>query len=166
MGKSLARRLETATFFPSMKRTAALLLLLCSLTLLPAQDAAQATLPITTLTINTIQVAAEVADEPEERTIGLMHRDGLAKNSGMLFVMPRAERAAFWMRNTKIPLSIAYINASGMIVEIHSLKPLDETPVPSKFPAIAYALEMEDGWFDKNGVYPGDRIGGLPAPPR
>lgn len=149
-----------------MKRTAALIILLCSLSLLPAQDAAQATLPITTLTINNIQVAAEVADDPEERTIGLMHRDSLAENSGMLFVMPRAEQAAFWMRNTKIPLSIAYINTSGTIVEIHALKPLDETPVPSKFPAIAYALEMEAGWFDKNGIYPGDRIRGLPAPPR
>lgn len=149
-----------------MKRLAALTLLLCSFVTLLAQDAAQAPLPVTTLTINNVQVAAEVADEEQERTIGLMYRESLAKDSGMLFVMPRPERAIFWMRNTKLPLSIAYINPSGTIVEIHSLKPLDETPVPSAFPAIAYALEMEEGWFDKNGIYAGDRIRGLPAPPR
>ena len=80
----------------------------------------------------------------------------------MLFVMPRPERASFWMKNTTLPLSVAYINPDGVIVEIHDLEPLDEKPVPSAFPNIAYALEMKQGWFAENGILAGDRIRGLP----
>ena len=93
----------------------------------------------------------------------LMFRDRLAPNAGMLFVMPKPERASFWMKNTTLPLSVAYINPAGVIVEIHDLEPLDEKPVPSAFPNIAYALEMEQGWFSANGILAGDRIQGLPA---
>jgi len=132
---------------------------------LHAQTEAQPTLPITQLTVNGKTIAAEVADDNQERSAGLMFREKLAPDSGMLFVMPRADVVSFWMRNTKLPLSIAYINASGMIMEIHSLKPFDETPVKSTFPSIAYALEMEQGWFDQNGILPGDRLRGLPPLP-
>jgi uncharacterized membrane protein (UPF0127 family) len=107
-------------------------------------------------------VTAEVADEPQERAMGLMFRKKLAPDRGMLFVMRAPEAAAFWMKNTTIPLSVAYINSSGTILEIHSLKPLDETPIPSVFANVAYALEMEQGWFSKNGILAGDRIQGLP----
>ena len=95
--------------------------------------------------------------------MGLMFRDRLASNAGMLFVMPKPERASFWMKNTTLPLSIAYINPAGVILEIHDLQPLDERPVPSAFPNIGYALEMEQGWFSENGILAGDRIQGLPA---
>ena len=129
------------------------------------QTAAQPTLPSIKLDVDGKTVTAEVADNSTERQTGLMFREKLAPDSGMLFVMPRREQAIFWMKNTKIPLSVAYLNAAGTILEIHALKPLDETPVPSAFPTIAYALEMEEGWFEKNNVYPGDRMLGLPSPP-
>ena len=89
-------------------------------------------------------------------------RERLARNAGMLFVMPKPERASFWMKNTTLPLSVAYINSAGVILEIHDLEPLDEKPVPSAFLNIAYALEMEQGWFNENGILAGDRIQGLP----
>jgi hypothetical protein len=92
-----------------------------------------------------------------------MFRKNLAPDSGMLFVMPEPEHAAFWMKNTTLPLSVAYINPSGMILEIHDLQPLNEKPVPSAFSNIAYALEMEQGWFARNRILAGDRIKGLPA---
>jgi uncharacterized membrane protein (UPF0127 family) len=70
----------------------------------------------------------------------------------------------FWMRGTLVPLSIAYINAAGIIREIHELKPLDETAARSTFRDLLYALEVPHGWFQKNKILPGDRILGLPAP--
>ena len=128
-----------------------------------AQETAQVALPAITLSVGGKAVTAEVADEPQERVTGLMFRKNLAPDSGMLFVMPEPEHAAFWMKNTTLPLSVAYINQSGMILEIHDLQPLDEKPVPSAFSNIAYALEMEQGWFARNRILAGDRIKGLPA---
>ena len=128
-----------------------------------AQEAAQVSLPAITLNVGGKAVTAEVADEPRERETGLMFRKGLAADSGMLFVMPGPEPAAFWMKNTTLPLSVAYISEAGLILEIHDLQPLDERPVPSAFSNIAYALEMEQGWFAKNRILAGDRIKGLPA---
>ena len=137
-------------------------LLLSSMPLL-AQEAAQPTLPTKTLTVGSKSVTAEVADDNQERMTGLMFRKELKPDSGMLFVMPRPDKASFWMRNTVIPLSIAYISPEGRILEIHEMKALDETPVPSHFNNIAYALEMEKGWFSKSGVLQGDQVTGLPA---
>lgn len=127
-----------------------------------AQEAAQPPLPAIKLAVNQKTVTAEVADEPIERMTGLMFRENLAPDSGMLFVMPRPDQVSFYMKNTKVPLSIAYINASGLILEIHDLQPKNETPVPSLFKTIAYALEMEQGWFNQNNVLAGDRVRGLP----
>lgn len=127
------------------------------------QETAQPPLPTVTLTAaNGKTITAEVADDHEERMMGLMFRDKLAPDAGMLFVMPRPDRAGFWMKNTRIPLSIAYINPSGIILEIHDLKPHDEKPVNSVFPSVAYALEMEQGWFARAGVNPGEKLRGLP----
>jgi uncharacterized membrane protein (UPF0127 family) len=128
-----------------------------------AQEAAQLELPAITLRVGKKAVTAEVADEPQERATGLMFRKDLAPDSGMLFVMPAPEPAAFWMRNTKLPLSVAYISPSGVILEIHDLEPLNEAPVTSSFANIAYALEMQRGWFGRHGILPGDRVQGLPA---
>ena len=127
-----------------------------------AQETAQLALPAITISVGGKAVTAEVADEPQERVTGLMFRKNLASDSGMLFVMPEPEHAAFWMKNTTLPLSVAYINESGLILEIHDLRPLNEKPVPSAFSNIAYALEMEQGWFARNGILAGDRIKGLP----
>lgn len=134
---------------------------LCSSTVF-AQTTAQPTLPTTSLQIGSQTVIAEIADEDHEREAGLMFRETLEENRGMLFVMPSTGPTAFWMKNTRIPLSIAYIEPNGTIAEIHELEPFNEKPVRSTFPKIAYALEMPQGWFTKKNIWPGERISGLP----
>ena len=129
-----------------------------------ARTPPQEILPTVTLRIGTVAVEAEVADEIDERTIGLMGREELADGKGMLFVFREPQAMNFWMRDTLVPLSIAYINAAGIIREIHELKPLDESATRSAFRDLVYALEVPQGWFQRNKILPGDRILGLPAP--
>ncbi len=106
----------------------------------------------------------EIADDPDERTRGLMDRNELAENHGMLFVFPRAERRSFWMKDTKIPLSIAYINQYGEILEIYHMEPLSLEPVSSRYPA-QYALEVPRSNFERLGITTGVVIDldGLPS---
>ena len=125
---------------------------------------AQERLPTVKLTVGRALVNAEVADEDSERAKGLMGRKELADGQGMLFVFGAPQPMSFWMHDTVIPLSIAYINAQGVIREIHDLKPLDETPVQSAFDDLMFALEVPQGWFERNNILPGDRILGLPSP--
>ncbi len=127
---------------------------------------AQPELPVTTLRIGAASIRAEVADDDSERSTGLMFRESLAAGSGMLFVMPSVGPASFWMQNTLIPLSIAFLDESGTIMEIHDLQPNSEKLVRSTFSRIAYALEMPQGWFGKNNIWPGERVTGLPALPK
>jgi len=129
-----------------------------------ARTPPQEILPTITLRIGAATVEAEVADETDERTIGLMGREELAEGKGMLFVFREPQALGFWMRDTLVPLSIAYINAAGVIREIHDMQPLDETPARSAFRDLVYALEVPQGWFHKNKILPGDRIVGLPSP--
>ena len=129
-----------------------------------ARTPPQEILPTITLRIGTVAVEAEVADEIDEKTIGLMGRAELAEGRGMLFVFREPQAMGFWMRDTLVPLSIAYINAAGVIREIHDMQPLDETPARSAFRDLLYALEVPQGWFHKNKILPGDRITGLPSP--
>ena len=126
----------------------------------PPQDV----LPKIALRIGSATVEAEVADEPDERTAGLMGREKLEDGQGMLFVFREPQAMGFWMRDTLVPLSIAYINAAGVIREIHDMQPLDETPARSAFRDLLYALEVPQGWFHKNKILPGDRVLGLPSP--
>jgi len=125
---------------------------------------AQPQLPKITLTIGDQKISAEVADDPDEKTIGLMGRKELAEGDGMLFVFSRPQPMGFWMKDTLIPLSIAYLNAGGIIREIHDMQPLEENPVSSVFRDLVYALEVPQGWFAKNGILVGDRVLGLPKP--
>jgi uncharacterized membrane protein (UPF0127 family) len=129
-----------------------------------ARTPPQEILPTITLRIGAVTVEAEVADEIDEKTIGLMGREELAEGKGMLFVFREPQAMGFWMRDTLVPLSIAYINAAGVIREIHDMQPLDETPARSAFRDLLYALEVPQGWFHKNKILPGDRITGLPSP--
>ena len=99
----------------------------------------------------------EVADDPDERRRGLMFRTRLDPDHGMLFVFPDAQLRSFWMVNTAIPLSIAYIGADGVIQEIHDMQPFSRAPVPSRAPAM-YALEVNQGRFQEVGVRVRDRI--------
>jgi uncharacterized membrane protein (UPF0127 family) len=109
------------------------------------------------------QVSAEVADTPQERALGLMGRVSLAPDTGMLFIYPDEAVRSFWMKNTPLPLSIAYISRAGRIVHLAELAPLSEDPVPSLHPTM-YALEMEAGWFTAHDVKVGQTIAGLPEP--
>ncbi|MFP4178841.1 MAG: DUF192 domain-containing protein [Spirochaetaceae bacterium] len=99
----------------------------------------------------------EVAQTDKERSRGLMYRSSLGENEGMLFVFERDQRLSFWMKNTEIPLSIAYISRDGTIREIHDLKPHSERAVESSH-AVRYALELPRGAFDRAGAGPGDSI--------
>ena len=108
-------------------------------------------------------VDAEVADSDAERQIGLMHRDPLDTDKGMIFVYPDERVRGFWMKNTPSPLSIAFINASGRVVHTAEMTPFDETVVPSEYAAM-YALEMSRGWFVSHNVTAGALVTGLPGP--
>jgi len=102
-------------------------------------------------------VMVEVANTPEQREQGLMHRKELKDGYGMIFVFERDQIMSFWMKNTLIPLSIAYAAQDGRILEIHDMQPGDLTPVRSSRSA-RYALEVPQGWFDRAGIAPGDRL--------
>lgn len=117
------------------------------------------------ITVDGKPVSAEIADNGEERSMGLMYRDSLPAEQGMLFVYDRSEVRSFWMKNTRIPLSIAFIDSKGVIVSISDMKPMDTSSVPSGTPA-QYALEMNQGWYSRNDVQVGDRVEGLPPGPK
>ena len=119
-------------------------------------------LPATTLTIGKHKIVAEVAATDEQRATGLMYRFSLKPDHGMVFVFESAQPQAFWMKNTFIPLSIAFIASDGRIVNIADMAPQDERSHWSTGPA-QYALEMRKGWFAERGIGPGDRVTGLPA---
>jgi uncharacterized protein len=125
--------------------------------------AAAGELATVALAINGHKIVAEVAATQDQRAMGLMHRFSLKPDHGMVFVFERAEPLAFWMKNTFIPLSIAFIGADGRIVSLDDMAPQDETTHWSKGPAL-YALEMRKGWFAEQGIRPGDRVDGLPPP--
>ena len=112
------------------------------------------------LRIKQHEIRVEVANTGQTRLRGLMFRDKLAQNSGMLFLYPRAEASAMWMKNTRIALSVAFIDASGHILNIAEMEPFSEQAHASSG-AAAYALEMNRGWFSKRGIKAGDRIEGL-----
>ncbi len=120
-------------------------------------------LPTQKLLVDGHPVVAEVADDPEERSTGLMYRTSLPVDGGMLFVYPDAAPRSFWMKNTTLPLSIAFVSADGHIVNIADMKPLDRTSTLSTGDSV-YALEMVQGWFDEHRVVAGATIEGLPAP--
>lgn len=106
-------------------------------------------------------VQAEIAETPRQREIGLMHREGLPEDGGMLFIYPEASKLSFWMKNTRIPLSIAFISDQGVITEILDMdppRPGAEPPTYTSREANRYALEVNRGWFQKKGIGPGARV--------
>lgn len=114
------------------------------------------------LSIEGHQFTVELADTPELRQRGLMDRRTLDPMAGMLFVFPESALRSFWMKDTLIPLSIAYIDERLTIREIHDMEPLSLVPVPSRFPAM-FALEVNQGVFEQLGIGPGDRLRPSPA---
>ena len=93
--------------------------------------------------------------------MGLMGRVSLLPDQGMLFIYPDEAPRSFWMKNTPLPLSIAFMDVNGRIVHIADMRPLSEAPIPSQHPAM-YALEMTQGWFGEHGVKVGQSVAGLP----
>lgn len=118
-------------------------------------DHPQPRLPTLKLYLGPAELEAEIARAPREIATGMMHRTTMPEGTGMLFVFARPEPRSFYMRNTLIPLSIAYLSPEGEILEIHKMQPLDETPVDSASDRVQYALEVPQGWFEKNGIRPG-----------
>ena len=108
-----------------------------------------------------VPVLAEIAVSDTERGTGLMYRKSLADGEGMLFVFDRDQKLSFYMRNTLIPLSIAFILSDGRITEIRDMQPLDETSIVS-VRSVRYALEVPQGWFAREGIEPGDTVRGIP----
>lgn len=122
-----------------------------------AQSEAQPPLPTVTLVINSHELTAEVAQRIGQRYMGLSFRTELAPNAGMLFVYPAEQMLTFTMRNTKIPLTIAYISKDWVINEFHDMPVGPNQLFPSSKPA-QYALEVNQGWFKSKGIAVGDRL--------
>jgi uncharacterized membrane protein (UPF0127 family) len=115
----------------------------------------------TTIRVGNHEITVEIAADNASRRHGLMERQSMPPDHGMLFIFPHEKTLSFWMKNTPLPLSIAYADSEGRIVRIADLEPLSLDAVPSVRPAL-YALEMNRGWFQKNGVIEGDRVRKIP----
>jgi len=138
--------------------TAAALIAFCAAT-------AAAELPGVELQIKGQRVVAEIAATEATRTTGLMNRFSLQPDHGMLFVFAQPQPLAFWMKNTYVPLSIAFIDADGRILNIDDMAPLTEATHPSRGAAL-YALEMKKGWFAQHAIGAGDPVMGLERAPK
>ncbi|OZI74468.1 DUF192 domain-containing protein [Bordetella genomosp. 12] len=141
-------------------RSAALALALSPLAAFAAGPQ-QNTLPTTQLSTGIHVIQAEVADTDAKRRIGLMNRKALPGNTGMLFVFEQPDLQCFWMRNTLLPLSIAFIADDGTISNIEDMAPQTDDAHCSRKP-VRYALEMSQGWFAERGVKAGAKLDGLP----
>jgi uncharacterized membrane protein (UPF0127 family) len=142
------------------------LLLACSVAVLMAlsSPASGEELPTVQLSIKGHRLAAETAATTATRTVGLMHRFSLKPDHGMLFVFDAPQPLAFWMKNTFVPLSIAFLGADGRILNIEDMAPQTEATHPSRGLAL-YALEMKKGWFAERAIAAGDRVEGLEKAP-
>ena len=122
---------------------------------------AQQRFPMTTLTIGVHLIQAEVAVRDEERAQGLMFRERLGTNEGMVFRFPDNRQVCMWMKNTFVPLSVAFIDEAGKVINIEDMQPQTQDAHCATRPA-RYALEMNQGWFRQKNVKPGAKIEGLP----
>ncbi len=128
----------------------------------PAQETSSPQqLPTITLRAGMFNIQAQVARSPDQRAKGLMFREQMPAHEGMLFVFESATPQCFWMRNTLLPLSIAFIADDGTIVNTAEMAPKTDASHCSTKP-VRYALEMNQGWFDKRGMKPGARLLGGP----
>jgi uncharacterized membrane protein (UPF0127 family) len=118
-------------------------------------------LPIVELKTGIYRIQAELADTPKAREVGLMNRTSMPTNSGMLFIFEQKAGHCFWMNNTKIPLSIAFLTDDGKIVNIEEMQ-AETTNNHCPKAAVRYALEMNKQWFSERVIVPGTIIQGLP----
>ena len=138
-----------------------LLLTLCLTASITRPAIAQQRFPVTTLNIGIHLIQAEVAVRDEERSQGLMFREQLGANEGMVFRFPENRPVCMWMKNTFVPLSVAFIDDTGKIINIEDMQPQTQDAHCAKRPA-RYALEMNQGWFRQKNVKAGTKVDGLP----
>jgi len=140
-----------------MARVLTLLLLAAAAIAVRAQ---QPPLPVVELGAGLYRIHAELADRDETRTIGLMQRTSLAPSSGMLFLFDTSAEHCMWMKNTLLPLSVAFVDEHGTIVNIEDMQPQTEASHCAARPA-RFALEMAQGWFARRGIRAGTRLRGV-----
>ena len=148
-----------AFFFPRMRIALSIFALAFAL-------AARAELPVVELSAGVHLIRAELANTSATRARGLMYREKLAPNAGMLFRFDENSIQCMWMKNTLIPLSVAFIDEAGAIINIVDMQPHSEQSHCATRPS-RYALEMNRGWFAERGIKPGAKLRGiekLPAP--
>lgn len=126
-----------------------------------AQDAPQTDLPRVKLSAGMHLIDAQVAATIEQRSTGLMFRRDMPQSEGMLFVFEQAAVQCFWMKNTLLPLTAAFVANDGTIVNLADMKPRTTESHCSKEP-VRYVLEMNQGWFGKKGIKAGSKLGGQP----
>lgn len=126
-----------------------------------AQESAQMDLPRIKMSAGMHQIEAQVARTPDQRSIGLMFRKEMPTHEGMLFVFEQPSGLCFWMKNTLIPLTAAFISDDGTVVNLADMKP-QTTDSHCALRPVRYVLEMNRGWFEKRGIKAGSKISGAP----
>lgn len=129
-----------------------------------AQGQPQMNLPRIEITAGMHRIEAQVAASPQERQTGLMHRKEMPAHEGMLFVFEQPATQCFWMKNTLLPLTAAFVADDGTIVNLADMQPMTENPHCSAKP-VRYVLEMNQGWFGPKGIKAGSKLGGRPFLP-
>ena len=127
-------------------------------------DQAQPKLQTIKLWLGANELITEVARSTTEIATGMMYRTEMAENEAMIFVFHQPFRASFYMRNTVLPLSCAYIGSNGEILEIRDMKPLDESPIVAASNKVQYVLEVKQGWFSRHNVKPGTIVSAEKGP--
>lgn len=135
------------------------LLALCASVM--AQDEPQMDLPRAKLSVGVHQITAQVAQTPSQRSTGLMFRKQMPQTEGMLFIFEQPGMQCFWMKNTLLPLTAAFVADNGEIVNLMDMKPHSEAPHCSTKP-VRYVLEMNQGWFAKKSITAGAKLSGEP----
>ena len=140
---------------------ACLLWLAVGLSMQALAQQAQTNLPRTKLSAGMHMLDVQLAQTPQERQIGLMFRKEMPQHEGMLFVFEQPATQCFWMRNTLIPLTAAFVADDGTIVNLADMKPLSDDSHCSTKP-VRFVLEMNQGWFAKRNIAAGYKLGGVP----
>jgi len=147
-----------------MKRLIHILLITFTSLVAMAQDGPQTNLPRIKLQVGMYQIDAQVAQTPEQRSVGLMYRAEMPAHEGMLFVFEQPSTQCFWMKNTLLPLTAAFVADDGTIVNLADMK-AQTTDAHCSTKPVRFVLEMHQGWFAKKGFKAGTRLAGSPFKP-
>ncbi|ENO83680.1 DUF192 domain-containing protein [Thauera linaloolentis] len=143
-----------------MKRVPVFMQAMLSMAVPSGAALAQAALPVAELGAGMYRIEAEVAHTPQTRQLGLMNRKSMPLQRGMVFVFDQDTTHCMWMKNTWLPLSVAFVDAQGKVINIEDMQPHTEDNHCAAAPA-RYALEMNLGWFRERGIEPGDTLRGF-----